>query len=144
MLGYVNGPGVFLAGFGVVTERGYGVPGPPLVQPSTAGQNREKRGLSERSQIASSAAPVLTEERREVGAQRRPSRGGALFFAFFLLGKQKKEGRVRAAARFQNKSRAMARNNSKPSTNEAISHRQSATNHDTSSAALQSAQLKTD
>ena len=29
MLGYVNGPGVFLAGFGVVTERGYGVPGPP-------------------------------------------------------------------------------------------------------------------
>jgi len=86
----------------------------------------------------------LTEERRGVGAKRRPSRGGALFFAFFLLGKQKKEGRVRAAARFQNKSRAMARNNSKRSSSEAISNRQAATNHDTSSAALQSAQLKTD
>ncbi|MDJ0739497.1 MAG: hypothetical protein QNJ91_07255, partial [Gammaproteobacteria bacterium] len=69
------------------------------MQPSTAGQNREKRGLSERSEIASSAAPILAEERRAVGAQRRPRLRGALFFAFFLLGKQKKEGRARSAER---------------------------------------------
>jgi hypothetical protein len=63
-----------------------------LVQPSTAGQNREKRGLSERSQIASSAAPVLTEERREVGAQRRPSRGGAFLLPSFLWASKEKKG----------------------------------------------------
>ncbi|MDJ0741515.1 MAG: hypothetical protein QNJ91_17520, partial [Gammaproteobacteria bacterium] len=38
-----------------------------------------------------------------------PSLRGALFFAFFLLGKQKKEGRARSAERIQNKPRASAR-----------------------------------
>jgi hypothetical protein len=37
----------------------------PLTPPSIAGPDREKRGLSERSEIASSAAPVWAEKRRE-------------------------------------------------------------------------------
>jgi hypothetical protein len=66
-----------------------------LTPPSITGQNREKRGLSERSQIASSAAPVLAEKRREPLASARGKSSGVFFFAFFLLDKQKKEGLAR-------------------------------------------------
>ena len=62
------------------------LPGSPSAQPSTAGQNREKRGPSERSQTASSAAPVLIEERRGPVAKRRASRWGAVSFAYFIFG----------------------------------------------------------
>jgi len=64
----------------------------PLVQPSAAGQNRSARGLSERSKIASSAAPVFTEEHRGVGAKRRPSRGGAFLLPSFLWASKEKKG----------------------------------------------------
>ncbi len=73
----------------------YGLPQVPLTPPSITGKNREKRGLPERSQIASSAAPVLTEKRREPLALARGKLSGVFFFAFFLLDKQKKEGLVR-------------------------------------------------
>jgi len=45
--------------------------------------------------MASSAAPVLTEKRREPLASARGKSSGVFFFAFFLLDKQKKEGLVR-------------------------------------------------
>ena len=62
----------------------------PLTPPSITGQNREKRGLSERSEIASSAAPILAEKRREPLASARGKSSGVLFFDSFLLDKQKK------------------------------------------------------
>jgi hypothetical protein len=46
----------------------------------------DKRGVSERSELASAC------QGREAQSSRRPRQQGALFFAFFLLGKQKKEG----------------------------------------------------
>ncbi|MCB1792776.1 MAG: hypothetical protein KDJ24_20875, partial [Gammaproteobacteria bacterium] len=39
--------------------------------------------------------PFSAEERRAIGAARRSSLGGALSFAFFSLGKQRKEGLAR-------------------------------------------------
>ncbi len=45
--------------------------------------------------MASSAAPVLAEKRREPLAAARGKSPGVFFFAFFLLDKQKKEGLVR-------------------------------------------------
>jgi hypothetical protein len=42
--------------------------------------------VSERSELSSAC------QGREAQSSRRPRQQGALFFAFFLLGKQKKEG----------------------------------------------------
>ncbi len=64
----------------------------PSVQPSTAGQNREKRGLFDRPKGGSSAAPVLAEERRVVGAQRRPSRRVPFLLPSFLWASKEKKG----------------------------------------------------
>jgi hypothetical protein len=61
--------------------------------------------MSERSEIASSAAPVLSRSAQGSRCVAPTQPRGAFFFAFFLLGKQKKEGRVRAAARFQKTSK---------------------------------------
>ncbi len=81
----------------------------PLVQPSTAGQNREKRGLSERSTIASSAAPVLTEEHRGVEAKRRPSLGVPFLLPSFLWASKEKKGWCAEHSAFKI-TRASARN----------------------------------
>ena len=81
----------------------------PLTPPSIAGPDREKRGLSERSESASSAAPVWTEKRRKPLASARGKSSGAVSFGYFSLGKQRKVPRVRAAARFQKLIRALAR-----------------------------------
>ena len=110
MLGGVNGTGCNDS----ATERPV-----PLVQPSTAGQNREKRGLSEpiadrdkadRSLLVAACgaqrARVMEGPRQfrsagfDRGAQGSRSEAqtkpwGALSFAFFSLGKQRKEGLAR-------------------------------------------------
>ena len=78
------------------------LPGSPSAQPGTAEQSRGKRGLSERTEFASSAAPVLIEARRVSrirlssgqlqranGVKRRASRWGAVSFACVSLGTQR-------------------------------------------------------
>jgi hypothetical protein len=85
MLGCVNGS----------QSARYEVPN-PLGAAEHRRSKTEKREdcLTERSEGVPQR-PFSAEERRAVGAQRRPSCRGALFFAFFLLGKQKKEGLAR-------------------------------------------------
>ncbi len=87
----------------------------PSAQLSTAGQNREKRGLSERSEIASSAAPVLAEERREPVALAKGKSLGCISFAYFSFVQAKKS---RVGARH----RALSKTNLR----EALKHRSKA------------------
>ena len=61
--------------------------------PSLAG---DKRGMSERSELSSACQGL------EAQSSRGPRQQGALFFALFLLGTQKKEGGRGAPAAFGN------------------------------------------
>ncbi len=118
MLGGVNGTGVRPAGLAAIPKTattGYGVPGIPVGAAEHRRYKSDKREdcLTERSEGVPQR-PFCAEERRAVGAKRRPSLRGALSFAFFSLGKQRKEGRARSAERIKNSPRAQREQNPRP------------------------------
>jgi len=101
MLGGVNG--------NRVPRSSCGVPNTPWCRRAPQVRNRPARGLSDRAQRGSSAAPVLGRGAQGSRSEAQTKPWGAFSFAFFSLGKQRKEGRVRCAQRIQTKRRAARR-----------------------------------
>ena len=100
MLGGVNGIGVPAAG--------YGVPLPPWCSRAPQVENGSARGLSDRAQRGSSAAPVFCRGAQGSRSAAETKPWGALSFRPFSLGKQRKWTCVRGSPRSQKRVRAAA------------------------------------